>query len=145
MELPDKVKLRMKMRAFFRSTTETSRYTETSTVVENRTAKSIGFFDSIFSATIEQDFFFKLIVFLLALFGTILLILTFVALFYLKGRNGVKAMFFHIFLCELFYLIIFSFSALNVFLEFRLNQNFCVIANLGEKFFSRFFFPFAFV
>ncbi len=99
-----------------------------------------GFYDSLFSPQTEDDVYIKVTVICLWVIAILCIIPTIITLF-IPARNkqmktaGVKMIFFHIFLCEFFYLIYILLSMINVAQDFQLNAVLCDIANYGENYF----------
>ena len=103
----------------------------------NETSRK-GFYDSLFSPQTEDDVYIKVAIICLWIIAILCIIPTIITLF-IPSRNkqtkktGVKMIFFHIFLCEFFYLIYILLSMINVALNFQLNAVLCDIANYGKN------------
>ncbi|CAF1142415.1 unnamed protein product [Adineta ricciae] len=95
-----------------------------------------GFYDSIFSPQTAEDIYLETAVLCLWTIAMICVIPTFITMFIpsknkSKGTMGVKMIFFHIFLCEFFYLIYILLSMINTAQKFQLNTVMCDFANYG--------------
>ena len=93
---------------------------------------SKGFFDALFSPQTVDDLYLKVAIICLwvvAIFCVITTIITmFVSIRSKNKKNSVtRWVFFHIFLCELCYLIYILLSMINVGLDFHLNSFWCDI------------------
>ncbi|CAF0845660.1 unnamed protein product [Adineta ricciae] len=95
-----------------------------------------GFYDSIFSPQTAEDIYLETAVLCLWTIAMICIIPTFITMFMpsknkSNGTMGVKMVFFHIFLCEFFYLIYILLSMINTAQQFQLNSVMCDFANYG--------------
>ncbi|CAF0909296.1 unnamed protein product [Rotaria sp. Silwood1] len=100
----------------------------------NNQTFSKGFYDSLFNPQTTEDVYFKVAIvclWVIAILCIIPTIITICILFKRYGlrKNSVKMIFFHIFLCELFYLIYILLSMINVARNFQLGNLFCSFAN----------------
>jgi hypothetical protein len=95
-----------------------------------------GFYDSLFSPQTENDIYLKVAIIALWVIAMLCVIATIITMFVpaTKNRNkpiNTRMIFFHIFLCEFFYLIYILLSMINVGLDFQLNSFWCNIAKYG--------------
>ncbi|CAF2436241.1 unnamed protein product [Rotaria sp. Silwood2] len=97
---------------------------------------SKGFYDSLFSPDTAEDVYFEVIIICLWVIAILCIIPTIITMFisvekYGTKTGGVRTIFFHIFLCELFYLIYILLSMINVAQNFQMTSLFCNFANYG--------------
>ena len=95
-----------------------------------------GFYDSLFSSETEEDVYFKAAIICLWIIAMFYLITTIITMLvpgkkYEKKTSPVRPIFFHIFLCEFFYLIYIFLSMINVAQNFQLTNSLCLLANYG--------------
>lgn len=107
---------------------------------ENQTYPK-GFYDQLFSPETENDVYLQTVVICLWAIALLVIIPTIIFVF-LPGKKPagqsrapsrtINMIFFHVFLCELCYLIYVLLAMVNVAQEFRLVSFFCDIANYGK-------------
>ncbi|UJR27166.1 hypothetical protein I4U23_008464 [Adineta vaga] len=95
-----------------------------------------GFYDSLFSPRTAEDVYFEVAVLCLWTIAILSILPTIITIFIRAKKKssetmGVKMIFFHIFLCELLYLIYILLSMINVAQNFQLNSVICDFANYG--------------
>ncbi|CAF1092545.1 unnamed protein product [Rotaria sordida] len=95
---------------------------------------SKGFYDSLFSPETDQDVYFEVAIICLWVIAILCIIPTIIIMFipvkkYGIKPSGVKLIFFHIFLCELCYLIYILLAMINAAENFQMNRFFCNFAN----------------
>ena len=90
-----------------------------------------GFLDSLFDTQTPDETYFKVLVICLWIIAFLLILFT-LPNFLLPGRRtNTKLIHFHIYLCELFYLIYILLSMINVGMNFQLRSTLCDLANYG--------------
>ena len=99
-----------------------------------------GFYDSLFSPETENDVYMKTALICLWALAVCCIIPTLIVIF-LPAKKGstrptssTNMIFFHVFLCELFYLSYVLLAMINVAQEFHLPSTLCDVANYGRRF-----------
>ena len=95
-----------------------------------------GFYDSLFSPESENDFYLQTALICLWVIAILCIIPTIIVIFLparkKKGETtSTNMIFFHVFLCELLYLMYVLLAMINVAKDFRLASLFCDFANYG--------------
>lgn len=104
-----------------------------------------GFYDSLFNPQTEEDTYFKTAVICLWVIAVLCIIPTIITIFLpskrigTKRTHGINMIFFHIFLCEFFYLFYILLSMINVALNFQMARFLCEFANYGLYISYKFF------
>jgi hypothetical protein len=95
-----------------------------------------GFYDSLFSPDTENDVYLQTALICLWVIAVLCIIPTIIVIF-LPARkkksttSSTNMIFFHVFLCELFYLMYILLAMINVAKDFRLGPLLCDFANYG--------------
>lgn len=97
-----------------------------------------GFYDSLFADDTTDGVYFKTAIICLWAIALLCIVPTIIGMFIpTKGKPsktlGVRMIFFHIFVCELCYLIYILLSMINVAQDFQLNAFMCDFANYGQN------------
>ena len=90
-----------------------------------------GFFDSLFYTETADEVYFKVTVICVWVIALLLLLFTLANFLLSSSRSSAKMIGFHVYLCELFYLIYILLSMINVASDFQLNSRLCDFANHG--------------
>lgn len=92
-----------------------------------------GFYDSLFSPETENDVYLQTALICLWCLALLCLIPTLIIIFLpsKKVRTSSNMIFFHVFLCELFYLSYILLAMINVKKDFHLGEALCNFANYG--------------
>jgi hypothetical protein len=102
-----------------------------------------GFYDSLFSPETENDVYLKTALICLWVIALLCIIPTIIVIFLpakkkKKTTTSINMIFFHVFLCELFYLSYVLLAMINVAKDFRLGSSLCDFANYGLYIFTFF-------
>ena len=99
---------------------------------ENKTYPK-GFYDSLFSPETENDVYLQTALICLWSIALLCIIPTLIVVFLPKKdkKSSTNMIFFHVFLCELFYLAYVLLAMINVAQDFRLVSLLCDFANYG--------------
>ena len=109
---------------------------ETFDLNDNRTYPK-GFYDSLFSPETENDVYFETAIICLWVIALLCIIPTIIVIFLPTRKMKISTtstnmIFFHVFLCEFFYLMYILLAMINVAKNFRLAPILCDIANYGS-------------
>lgn len=90
-----------------------------------------GFFDSLFYTETADETYFKVLIICLWIIAFLVILVTLPNFVLSVNRTTAKMIRFHIYLCELFYLIYILLSMINVEMNFQLQATLCDLANHG--------------
>ncbi|CAF3491315.1 unnamed protein product [Rotaria socialis] len=95
-----------------------------------------GFYDSLFSPETENEVYLQTALICLWAVAILCIIPTIIVIFLpskkqKQSKSSTNMIFFHVFLCEVFYLIYILLAMINVAQDFRLGPSLCDVANYG--------------